>query len=273
MGDEPKTVTIWDGIIEYEQPVPDAETQAVNAAIEADLAAFDQHKNDLLNILRDVHERGPKSEPFDADKSWLNLTTLASVYVWRKAAKQQMKHEIIPAVDRKARLHELTKALGRARRLVNRAMRDAVGDDLYSAWWDKEDPPPTRVVVHNEDGSLSLVDNDEDDDFKEAVAGLAALETAALRAADDVPTRGGRPAILPREEIEALAAVYRNRTGSKPGSGDGPFARLVFGFLIALGRDDIADESVIDAIKDTRARVRMRPAASRWGPSPFDEEA
>jgi len=107
------------------------------------------------------------------------------------------------------------------------------------------------------------------------IVSLAALETAACRAADEVPKARGRPkgsAFLSRGFIEGLAGVYQNSTGSKPGAGDGPFARFVYGFLTALGRGNIEYDSVVDAIKDTRDRARMRPASTKWGSSPFDDE-
>jgi hypothetical protein len=114
-----------------------------------------------------------------------------------------------------------------------------------------------------------------DHEFEKVIASLAALETAARRAADEVLKARGRPrgsAFLSRGFIEGLAGVYQNSTGSKPGAGDGPFARFVYEFLIAIGRDNIEYESLVDAIKDTRARVRTRPAAAKSGPSPFDDE-
>jgi hypothetical protein len=66
---------------------------------------------------------------------------------------------------------------------------------------------------------------------------------------------------LPGDFIEGLAEVYQKSTGSKPGAGDGPFAQFVYEFLTALGRGNIQYHSVVDAIKDTKVRARMRPAA------------
>jgi hypothetical protein len=43
-------------------------------------------------------------------------------------------------------------------------------------------------------------------------------------------------------------------------------------FLTALGRRNLQYESVVDAIKDARRWALMRPAATKWGPSPFDDE-
>jgi hypothetical protein len=76
---------------------------------------------------------------------------------------------------------------------------------------------------------------------------------------------------MPRDYIEALAAVYRDKTGSKPGAGNGPFAKFVMEFLTALGRRNIEYETVIKAIKDARRWTLKRPAATKWGASPFDE--
>jgi hypothetical protein len=66
--------------------------------------------------------------------------------------------------------------------MTDKAMQDDVGDDLFSAWWEGTNEPRASVV-RNDDGSFSLV-RIADEMFKEAVAGLAALETAAKIAAE-----------------------------------------------------------------------------------------
>jgi hypothetical protein len=259
-----KKIKLWDGIIEYDEPIPDAEMEELKAGIDAGLAAFEQHKISLLERLQNVYQRGPKSEPFDAEKSWRGLTSLAGLYFWRARLKQ----ETVPAAHRVERLRELAKALGRARRMVDKAMQDDVGNDLFSAWCEANvrydiDPTPPITLVRI------------DHEFEKVIASLAALETAACRAADEVPKARGRPkgsAFLSRGVIEGLAEVYQNSTGSKPGAGDGPFARFVYEFLAAVSRGNIEYESVVDAVKDTRARVRTRPAATKSGRSPFDDE-
>jgi hypothetical protein len=53
---------------------------AAKALVAADLPAFERHKKTLLKILRKVCERGHKSKPFDADKSWHHLTFLAELF-------------------------------------------------------------------------------------------------------------------------------------------------------------------------------------------------
>jgi hypothetical protein len=254
---------LWDRIIEYDEPLPDAEMEELKAEIDAGLAAFEQHKISLLEHLQNVYQRGPKSEPFDAEKSWRGLTSLAGLYFWRARLKQ----DTVPAAHRVERLRDLARTLGRARRQAKMAMRDDVGDDLFSAWCEASvrydlDPTPPLTLVRI------------DHEFEKVIASLAALETAARRAADEVPKARGRPkgsAFLSWGFIEGLGGVYQNSTGSKPGAGDGPFARFVYEFLIAIGRDNIEYESLVDAIKDTRARVRTRPAAAKSGPSPFDD--
>jgi len=259
-----KKIKLWDGIIEYDEPIPDAEMEEFKAAIDAGLAAFEQHKISLLEHLQKVYERGPKSKPFDAEKSRQGLTSLAWIYFWRAKVKQ----ETVPAAHRVERLRDLARTLGRARRQAEMAMRDDVGDDLFSAWCEANvrydiDPTPPLTLVRI------------DHEFEKVIASLAALETAACRAADKVSKARGRPkgsAFLSGGFIQELAEVYQNSTGSKPGAGDGPFARFVYGFLTAVSGGNIEYESVVDAIKDTRARVRARPAATKWGRSPFDDE-
>jgi hypothetical protein len=61
------------------------------------------------------------------------------------------------------------------------------------------------------------------------VARLAALEAAAIRAAGalPVPCQAGRPkgtTILSQGDVEVLAGLYQDTTGSKAEAGDGPFA-------------------------------------------------
>ena len=122
-------------------------------------------------------------------------------------------------------------------------------------------------------------------EFDKVVAGLVTLEAAASRAANDLTSsKLGTPAILPRDEIWNLAALYRDSTGSIPGAGDGPFAEFVVEALTAQGRYNdnedkgkrvkgkIKHEGVVDAIKGVRQWALTDPVARKWGPSPFDEE-
>jgi hypothetical protein len=255
-----KKCKLWGGTKEYNEPAHDPKTEAVKVAIEVSLTAFDRHQEALLTILRNDYERGSRAEPFDADRSWRDLTFLARAYFWKATVKQ----ELMPAAELVARLRELEKAFGNARALADKAMQDDVGSALCSSWWEG-----TSEYAEAEGRFVDLLYIKRE--FKKAVTSLAALETAAIRAAGDVPKRPGRPkgnAILPWDFIEALAALYRDTTDSKPGAGDGPFAKFVMKFLSALGRY-IEDESVIDAIKDARTRSLQSP--SGWAPSPFDK--
>jgi hypothetical protein len=111
-------------------------------------------------------------------------------------------------------------------------------------------------------------------ELEEVTERLSELGVAANQVADEAHRGRGRPkgnSVLPWNYIYALAKDYRNSTGRKPGAGDGPFARFIYEFLTALG-GDLEYESVVDAIKDVRARSLMRTAISKWGPSPFDDE-
>jgi hypothetical protein len=152
-------------------------------------------------------------------------------------------------------------------------MLDCVGDDLFSAWCEGTDEP-LASVVRNSDGSLTYLRMPEEM-FKKAVASLAALETAALRAADEAYKNRaglGRPkgtAVLPAGYIEALAATYRESTGVKPGVGPGPFVRFVCAYLAAVGRANISEEYVVELAQKARSWARAHP--SEWAPSPFDD--
>jgi hypothetical protein len=245
-------------------------------------AKFDQHKKKLLDMLR--QERSPKAKPFDEEKAWRRLKGLVRHYHEAGGGKEKTR----AANELTADLLKLAKALGKARNLVEDAMQDEIGSALYSSWCEanarfRDDAgglgPPARV------GGQTFDPVHTKNEFDKAVAGLATLENAALRAADDVPdTKRGRPAILSRDEIWNLAALYRFSTGSIPGACDGPFAKFVMEFLAAQGRYNALEDhakrvqgaikylSVVDAIVDTRQWALTDPLARKWAPSPFDEE-
>ncbi len=242
--------------------------EAFKAPLEAGLTAFtQQHEEDLLAMLRNEYERRHEPESFDAKTTRWRLRRHAEAYFWRARQKQ----ETVRAADRRARLQELAKILAQARTLVDKEMD--VGD-LDWAWWEATseyaaaegclaDAPPAT--------STSLVSYIYRE-FQKVVKGLAALETAAIRVADAIPTSGGRPkgsGTLPWDDIVELAHMYRNSTGSIPGAGDGPFARFVCKFLTALGRADIEYESMIYDIKGARRWSLKRRAL--WQ-SPFDKQ-
>jgi hypothetical protein len=254
---------LWD-FISFDEPVPDARTDPDLARIEVGVAAFEGYKEALLGILRNMHGRGFKREPFNADKAWSDLTTLAWIYFWWA----RRKPEVVPAAQQRERLRDLATVLDLARRKAELAMRDDVGEALFRAWRDANVNDLKLDATGPHTGPYTLVRIDHE--FEKVIASLAILHAAARQAADDVRTKGGRPkgGFLPSGGyIKALATVYRDATGLRPGAGDGPFAKFVMAFLIALGRDDIEYESVIDAIKDERRRVLR---ASRGRPSPFD---
>ena len=248
-----RTLEITDGALKMWESVHDTRTDAGRAAIEAGLAEFDQHEKVLLNNLRKVHERRMKSEPFDADKSWRHLVSLAEFYFWEAA----LKREKMPAAAIVKRLKEFANALCQARTLVQDV---DIRGQLFDAWWDGPEYDPLGPYVD--------LPNSERE-FRKPVEKLDILTALALQAVNDVPTKRGRPAMLSRRCIVALATVYRNGTGSIPGAGPGPFARFVCGFLNAIGQSNPVSASVIDAIKDARAWAQMREAP--WGPSPFEE--
>ena len=107
------------------------------------------------------------SQPFDENKARRRLTNLAAFYFW----DARVKEERLSTADRVARLRALVRSLGRAHEMIDKAMQDDVGDDLYEAW----------------------CEDNVDDEFKKAVASVAVLEAAAHKAADHIRVERGRP--------------------------------------------------------------------------------
>jgi hypothetical protein len=228
------------------------------------MAAFDQHKKILLANLLKVHKG--KSETFDADKSWRDLTQLARLYFWG----QDMEQNALPPRERIKRLHQLAKALRQAHGLTQRAIGDSVGDDLYRAWFAQKKISAISIIqideIDKDDGS-SIVTRIADE-IKEMAETLATLKTVSHAAATaaDVLSKGGRPVLLPRDCIQGLTRVYRTRTGAKPGRGAGPFADFAAGFALAVGKTGFSRRSLIDAIQD--AHLQFRPSWFDGKPPP-----
>jgi hypothetical protein len=231
----------------------------IRRMVASDLAAFNPHRNALLAILIHVRKRGLGPAEFDTDKLWHDLTRLAEWYFWRERTKQ----EAIPGAARVKLLGQLAKALGRAHAV---AKKDDVINDLFKASFEATNGPFTSAANQNIGSSaisrsLNVINK--------AVAGLLILETTARGAAANIHRPDGRPkgtSVLPPEYIVRLAMLFRSSTGTKPGAGEGPFARFVSAFLDAVGRA-IAESAVFDAIKDARTRSLQQP--SGWPPSPF----
>lgn len=248
-----------------EETAPGARAEAIKAAFDARLTAFDCHRDDFLSILQNVHERGPKTKSFDKHKAWRHLRFIASCFLEGERRREEQKMEV-PAAHRLKRLRQLGTALGDARRKLDKAIHDAVRGGLYIEW----------CVAH---GHLDFTDPITDVFEREfnrvtadVVAGLAALEAAAFCAADDVrqnevlrPGRPGGTSLVSDSFIISLERVYRESTGERAGAGAGPFAQFVKKFLEALGRKGIEQQSIIKAIKTTKKREEKNLATSRWG--------
>jgi hypothetical protein len=237
-----KSVTLWGGILKFDEPAPSASTERVLAAIDASLERFEEHKTALINILRVAHKPGPKSKPFDERKTWRSLTSCAHTYHWEAIVKQTT----MPVADRVSRLGNLAKALGKARELTDKAMQDdQVCNDLFRAWREGVNEPLQRVVRNNK-GTFTLVHDPHPQEaaFNNLVMSIAALETVALKAKTEVEGKKsgkGRPkltSVLPTGHILALANVYRKSTGREPSANEAPFARLAREFLRAVGREN-----------------------------------
>jgi hypothetical protein len=234
---------------------------AGNEKVQAGSASFEQHKEALLAILRKAYERGPKSEPFDAENAWWLLSFLAAAYFCQRVEKPVA----IPAADRKKRLLELETALSRARALVDEAMQNDFYVDLLSAWGE------TNGRYDNAPEITPADIIEEFDKVVAGVAGLSALEAAACRAANNVHTRG-RPSgagLLPPSYILELARIYLQSTQLKPETRE-PFAGLVREFLSAIGQGGrTSPDYAVEAIKYARKGARKKPNV--LAPSPFDD--
>jgi hypothetical protein len=249
-----------------EEPAPDAKAEAFKVATKARLTAFDHHRDDLLGLLQEVCERKPKTNLFDPDESWRHLRFIAWCFLQGERRREQNMEA--PAPDRFKRLLQLGTALGDARRKLDEAMHHAVRGGLYIEW----------CVAHGDpdflDPIIDVFEREFDRVTSDVVAGMAALETAAFCAADNVrqnqvrrPGRPGGTSLVEHGFILSLERVYRESTGKRAGAGAGPFAQLVKKFLEALGRKGIEQQSIIKAIKTAKKREEENLATSRWGRS------
>ena len=63
--------------------------QTIKADVEASLSKFERHREAILTILRNVHQGGPKSDPFDENTTWDRLTRLAYSFLLQERVKQE----------------------------------------------------------------------------------------------------------------------------------------------------------------------------------------
>jgi len=249
-----------------EESAPDARAEATEA-IEARLTAFDRHRDDLLSMLQKVHEHKPKTKSFDKNEAWRHLRFIAWGFFRDERSRDEQKAEVT-ANDRLERLRQLGKALGDARRKLDEAMHHAVRGGVYVEW----------CIAHGNpdflDPIIDVFEREFDRVTSDVLGGLAALETAAFCAADDVrqnqvrrPGRPGGTSLVRRSFILSLERVYRESTGKRAGAGAGPFAQFVKKFLEAVGRKGIDRQSIIKAIKTAKKREEKNLATSSWGRS------
>ena len=229
---------------EAETRAPGAGEKAVETEIAAHQTNFKRHKKELMDLLRKVYERSPKTQPFNENNAWRRLNFAAYLYL-QSEAEISKRRAMMPAGDRVKMLRQLGSALRTARRKADEAMK-TVGGHWFVEWAEANGNPDftSPIIVRFEE------------EFDKRVAGLAVLETAAFRAAETVRRKRGRPpgtAVVPHDFIVGLERTYRDITKGNSGAGPGPFARFVKMFLTALGRECTA-QGVIEAIKDAKKR-------------------
>jgi len=217
--------------------------------------AFEQHMADLLAIL----ESGHTAKPLDQDSRKILRFSL-----WRYKGDTKLPRR--PTADFIKTLLKLRNTLREARSALDDVMEGNyfLHLNLFSAWCDKQIDPDLQDVIIEDQLNAAFHKLAADVD-----AGMAALETAAFRAAGNLRKRPGRPSgngILPLCFIIELESVYRHITGKPGGAGHGPFARFVLKFLEALGRTSPNEESVVEAIKAAKKRKDWgRPLFARMG--------
>jgi hypothetical protein len=243
-------------------PAPDPSTDAFLVAIREQLTKFREHKEVLLSHLENAYDRSPKAEPFDKDKSWSQIETVAYIHYCERRIRQQA----MGAGERRTRHREIADVLTRARSMIEDAMRSPdLADDLIWSWWQG-----TTEYAEADGRFVDLLYIELE--FEKVTKGLAALEDAAVRACNEAQQGPGRPrgsSVLLSAYIRPLAELYRKCTGLKPGAGQGPFARFVGAYVTAIGLGLIGEDRLVDIIKYVRARTLMN--RSIWGRSPFED--
>jgi hypothetical protein len=238
-----------------EEPAPDARAEAIEPAIGARLTEFDNHRDDLLDLLQ---ER--KTKTFDPDQSWRHLRFMAERYL-RDEARVEQKRMGVSAADRVKLLLELENALKEARCKLDEAWHHDICGVLFVEWCEAHGNPDFTDPI------IDAAHRKFDNVVAGVLGGLADLATGASRGAEHVRRERGRPrggGVLPHEFVISLESTYRKITG-KPGRvGPGPFAQFVEKFLEAVGRKG-KKETIIRTIKAAKKHEQKDPATSRWG--------
>jgi hypothetical protein len=218
-----------------------------------ELDGFSRHKQKLLDALAEGHRRGPKLGAFDKEKSWNELLQFARFYF---RGEEATKKETSASTYFK-KLTEFADHLGKAQSLVPNGARGDVGGYIFWTWSREAKKRGLSPTVADVDQFFAI---------------LSQLEMAARKAAYVERPKPGRPRgrlILPSSDVLiGLAAAYRRCTGSKPGSGAGPFSRFAMKCLIALGYTGIREGSLAGALKGAKHRARI-DAHRNSVPSPF----
>jgi hypothetical protein len=155
----------------------------------------------LLSHLENAYDRSPKAEPFDKDKSWSQIETVAYIHYYMQRIGQQA----MSAAERRTRHREIADVLTRARSMIDDAMRSPdLADDLIGSWWQ-------GTTEYEEAGGRFVDLLYIEREFEKVTKGLAALEEAAVRASNGAQLEPGRPrgsSVLLSAYIRPLADVY-----------------------------------------------------------------
>jgi hypothetical protein len=241
---------------ELARAILEDQLEPFKSAIEAKMAGFRGHRTGLLSHLHDAYDLGPKAEPFDEEKSWFRIETIAYQYF----ALQKLKQTVI---DREARYRAISNATQLARDTMEKARwGDHAGNEL-KAWLEgtKEFAQATEQFE-----KLLNIEVDFGRELDKVMQDLTELEIAANQLADEFHRGPGRPkgsSEVPWIFLRALEEEYLRSTGVKPKMTVGrPYAKLVEEFLAAIGRDD--QKSLHhDYVVEKRRYVRKQTGKSK----------
>jgi hypothetical protein len=252
--------------------------ESKNTPFAAQLDEFRTHKEDLLAILRRVHENNGKFGPFNEGQAWYGLTRAAISYFLRNDPQRKP----MLAGRRQDRLNDLAKAITRARKLTHKATQDDVGIDLFRAWhseidtarklahkamqddqgdlfrgWQSEIHPPDSI---DENGSAAITAFVTE--IRSLLDNLSRLEVLVLKGSVAVKVKKGAPSgtgTLSWHDVLKVAHIYERGTGQKAILEAGPFAEFACQFLIAVGQESkTLNDNVFETFNDMRKALRKR---------------
>ena len=211
------------------------------------LAGLRARKGELLRHLLAAHNTCPRLAPFNANKAWAEIETVARFYLIRKMTRDEAKGPTGTELTTRAKsLAGLAEALRAAGAALADVARSGDGETLAQEWFE-ETRPAGEIDLQAElakpfTGTAIGVFNYHDG-FDNAATELAerlttfeAAARSAFQVLVDAKAGSGAPRSSPLPfAISALAAIWPDATGDEPRAGKGAFQFFVEDFLTAVG--------------------------------------